>query len=65
MSVDPRLIHLYSYYRDAELRGSTLLLKLILRMRRKSNSPGISPMRPATPGSGPNESLTWEPCRCA
>ena len=25
MSVDPRLIHLYSYYRDAELRGATLL----------------------------------------
>ena len=27
MLVDPRLIHLYSYYRDAELRGATLLLK--------------------------------------
>jgi len=32
MSVDPRLIHLYSYYRDAELRGATLLLRLILRI---------------------------------
>lgn len=32
MSVDPRLIHLYSYYRDAELRGATLLLKLIMRV---------------------------------
>jgi len=32
MSVDPRLIHLYSYYRDAELRGATLLLRLILRL---------------------------------
>jgi rubrerythrin len=32
MSVDPRIIHLYSYYRDAELRGSTLLLKLIMRV---------------------------------
>jgi len=32
MLVDPRLIHLYSYYRDAELRGATLLLKLIMRI---------------------------------
>lgn len=32
MSVDPRMIHLYSYYRDAELRGATLLLKLIRRV---------------------------------
>lgn len=32
MPVDPRIIHLYSYYRDAELRGSTLLLKLIMRV---------------------------------
>ncbi len=32
MSVDPRIIHLYSYYRDGELRGSTLLLKLIMRV---------------------------------
>jgi rubrerythrin len=32
MLVDPRLIHLYSYYRDAELRGATLLLKLIMRV---------------------------------
>jgi len=32
MSVDPRLIHLYSFYRDAELRGATLLLKLIMRI---------------------------------
>lgn len=32
MSVDPRMIHLYSYYRDAELRGATLLLKLIMRI---------------------------------
>jgi len=32
MSVDPRMIHLYSYYRDAELRGATLLLKLIMRV---------------------------------
>ena len=30
--VDPRMIHLYSYYRDAELRGATLLLKLIMRV---------------------------------
>jgi rubrerythrin len=26
------MIHLYSYYRDAELRGATLLLKLIMRI---------------------------------
>jgi bacterioferritin (cytochrome b1) len=32
MPVDPRMIHLYSYYRDAELRGATLLLKLIMRV---------------------------------
>jgi len=32
MSVDPRMIHLYSYYRDAELRGATLLLKLLMRI---------------------------------
>ena len=32
MSVDPRMVHLYSYYRDAELRGATLLLKLIMRV---------------------------------
>ena len=30
--VDPRMIHLYSYYRDAELRGATLLLKLIMHV---------------------------------
>ena len=32
MSVDPRMIRLYSYYRDAELRGATLLLKLTMRV---------------------------------
>ena len=32
MSVDPLLVHLYSYYRDAELRGATLLLKLMMRI---------------------------------
>ena len=32
MSIDTRMIHLYSYYRDAELRGATLLLKLTLRV---------------------------------
>ncbi len=32
MSVDPRMIYLYSYYRDAELRGATLLLKLTMRV---------------------------------
>jgi rubrerythrin len=26
------MVHLYSYYRDAELRGATLLLKLIMRI---------------------------------
>lgn len=31
-SIDPQLIHLYSYYRDAELRGATLLLKLTTRV---------------------------------
>ena len=30
--MDPRMIHLYSYYREAELRGATLLLKLIMRV---------------------------------
>jgi rubrerythrin len=32
MSVDLRMIHLFSYYRDAELRGATLLLKLLMRI---------------------------------
>jgi rubrerythrin len=26
------MVHLYSYYRDAELRGATLLLKLLMRV---------------------------------
>lgn len=30
--VDQRMIHLFSYYRDAELRGASLLLKLIRRV---------------------------------
>jgi bacterioferritin (cytochrome b1) len=29
MSVDPRMITLFSYYRDAELRGATLLMRLL------------------------------------
>ncbi len=32
MAVDARLVTLFSYYRDAELRGATLLLKLLQRM---------------------------------
>jgi rubrerythrin len=32
MAVDSRLVTLFSYYRDAELRGATLLLKLLQRM---------------------------------
>jgi len=32
MTVDPRLVTMFSYYRDAELRGATLLLKLLQRM---------------------------------
>jgi bacterioferritin (cytochrome b1) len=32
MPVDARLVTLFSYYRDAELRGATLLLKLLQRM---------------------------------
>ena len=32
MAVDPRMIHIYSYYREAELRGATLLLKLLMRI---------------------------------
>ena len=32
MSIDPRLIHLYSYYREAELRGATLILMLTMRV---------------------------------
>lgn len=32
MVVDPRMIYVYSYYRDAELRGATLLLKLLMRV---------------------------------
>ena len=32
MSIDPKLIQLFSYYRDAELRGATLLLKLTARV---------------------------------
>ena len=31
-SIDPKLIQLFSYYRDAELRGATLLLKLTARV---------------------------------
>lgn len=31
-SIDPKLIQLFSYYRDAELRGATLLLKLTSRV---------------------------------
>jgi len=30
-SADPKLLTLFSYYRDAELRGATLLLKLLQR----------------------------------
>lgn len=30
--VDPKLLTLFSYYRDAELRGATLLLKLLQRI---------------------------------
>ncbi len=30
--VDPRLVTVFSYYRDAELRGATLLLKLLQRI---------------------------------
>jgi rubrerythrin len=32
MAGDARLVTLFSYYRDAELRGATLLLKLMQRM---------------------------------
>lgn len=32
MSIDSQMIRLYSYYRDAELRGATLLLKLTMRV---------------------------------
>ena len=32
MAVEARLITMFSYYRDAELRGATLLLKLLQRM---------------------------------
>ena len=31
-SIDPKLIQLFSYYRDAELRGATLLVKLTARV---------------------------------
>ncbi len=31
-AVDPKLLTLFSYYRDAELRGATLLLKLLQRI---------------------------------
>ena len=31
-SIDPKLIQLFSYYREAELRGATLLLKLTARV---------------------------------
>ena len=33
MATDPRLIELFSYYRDAELHGATLLLRLTRLMR--------------------------------
>ena len=32
MAGEARLVTLFSYYRDAELRGATLLLKLLQRM---------------------------------
>jgi bacterioferritin (cytochrome b1) len=32
MNADPRLLELFSYYRDAELHGATLLLRLIKMM---------------------------------
>jgi bacterioferritin (cytochrome b1) len=32
MSADPRLLELFSYYRDAELHGATLLLRLMKMM---------------------------------
>ena len=32
MATDPRMVLLFSYYRDAELRGASLLLKLIPRV---------------------------------
>ncbi len=32
MAVDEKLITLFSYYRDAEIRGATLLLKLMQRL---------------------------------
>ena len=32
MAVDPRLVELFSYYRDAELRGAELLLRLLSMM---------------------------------
>lgn len=32
MSPDPRMIELFSYYRDAELHGATLLLRLVRLM---------------------------------
>lgn len=33
MATDPRMIELFSYYRDAELHGAALLLRLIKLMR--------------------------------
>ena len=32
MEADPKLLTLFSYYRDAEIRGATLLLKLMQRL---------------------------------
>ena len=32
MDVDPKLITLFSYYRDAEIRGASLLMKLLQRI---------------------------------
>jgi len=32
MAVDPNLLRMFSYYRDAEIRGATLLLRLIQRI---------------------------------
>ena len=41
-SIDPKLIQLFSYYRDAELRGATLLLKLTARVENPESQVKLS-----------------------
>ena len=61
MSATEKQILIFSFYRDAELRGARLLFNLLGHSGPMLNSrcPSICPTRPATHGSGPSVSPTW------